>query len=127
MPAPKYDPDNSRGVRAPGPIPTRSAWTDIKRVRDAGVRLEKLLQTLLPDGSEKEHILTNIDSLLCHAEAVIHRNDRVGIPEDQSELRDIEATLRLATSYPEQFKAFDVSGLRKRAELLRKAPVAQAR
>lgn len=119
----KYDPEFARGKRAPGPVPTRDAWQDVKRLRLVAQALDAALANVLPDAEESTTVRTNIDVNLAYAEALIHRYSRTGAPVDQSDLADMEATLRLAAKNPEQFKAFDVEGLRKAALAIRKKGV----
>ena len=107
------DPDYKRGVRGPGPVPGRGAWNSVKELRRLTLALEKFMRMALLDSDEKRACLTMIDQASCYAESVIQRYDRNGPVETQSELQDMEATLRLAAKYPDQFKAFDVEGMKK--------------
>jgi hypothetical protein len=114
------DPDYARGLRAPFPIPGRSGWANVQQIRRKVLELDKLLRALLMDSPAKTFLLGNLDSLGAHAEMLLLRFDRNGPPVDQSELNDMEATIRLAAKYPESFKAFDLDGLKKNAAALRK-------
>ena len=79
-----------------------------------------MLGNALPNSSESVSIIDQLDTILSYTEVVIARHDRDGAPADQTELNDMEACLRLAAKHPEQFKAFDVAGLKKQATALRK-------
>lgn len=114
------DPDYSRGARQPGAFPGRAAWQNIQAIRSAALRLQKLLGTVLIDCEAKTHCLGQVDAAAAFAEILVLRFDRNGPPVDQTELNDMEATLRLAHRYPDHFKAFDVGGLKKQADALRK-------
>jgi hypothetical protein len=107
------DPDYKRGVRGPGPVPGRGAWNSIRELRRLTLQLEKFLRITLLDIEERRSILSAIDQASCYAEAVIQRYDRNGPTETQSELQDMEAVIRMATKYPEQFKTFDTEGIKK--------------
>jgi hypothetical protein len=67
----------------------------------------------LLDTEERKTILSAIDQASCYTEGVIQRYDRNGPVETQSELQDMEAVIRMATKYPEQFKTFDTDGIKK--------------
>jgi hypothetical protein len=116
----KYDPEYARGVRAPGAVPTRSAWLDVQALRKAALAYEKTLERILPEGMEINTVRANFDAVASYAEVVVMRYDRSGPPENQSDVADMEATLRMAAKNPEQFRAFDVDGLKKAAAALRK-------
>ncbi len=120
MPLTKYDPDYARGARGPAPAIGRGAWQNILEVRKAALMLEKKLKAFLFDSEERDRCLLELDAVLVYAEGLIARYDRSGPPEVQTELGDMEATLRLASKFPEHFKAFDVDGLKKQAAGLRR-------
>lgn len=115
----KSDSDYARGLRGPGPVPGRGAWANILEIRKCVLTLEKKLKITLLDCEEKDFCLVQLDQVGAYAEQIITRYDRNGPPEGHSDLGDMEATLRLAAKNPDQFKAFDVAGL--------KAAVAKAR
>jgi len=119
----KYDKEYSRGKRAPGPVPTRDAWDDIKRLRAAASGLEDTMANVLPDADESTTVRVAFDTIMGYAESVIIRYSRTGPPSDQSELADMEAVLRLAARNPKQFEGFDIKGLEKAAAALRKKGV----
>lgn len=109
----KNDPDYARGKRGPAATPGRRAWEYILEVRRLSLCLEKYLRTMLIDGDEKNHCLAQLDSATCYAEALIARYERTGPPETQSEVADMEAAIRLAQKYPDQFKAIDIISMKK--------------
>lgn len=113
------DPDYSRGVRAPGPIPGRGAWLAVQTVRKLVLALDKFLRATLLESDAKTTILGQIDLVGAYAEALILRQDRNGPPEGSTELSDMEACLRLADKNPGQFKAFDLEGLRGKIAILK--------
>lgn len=116
----KYDSDYARGNRGPHPVPGRGAWLNILDIRKAGLMLEKKIEAILLESPEKEHCLRDLDRTLVFAESVVLRYDRNGPPESQSEIGDMEATLRLAIKYPDHFKSFDLEGLKRETAALRK-------
>jgi hypothetical protein len=107
------DPDYKRGFRGPGPVPGRGAWNSIKELRRLTLALDKFLRITLMDVPEREVVLGAVDQASCYAEVVILRYDRNGPPETQSELADMEATIRLAAKYPDQFKGTDIEAMKK--------------
>lgn len=115
----KNDPNRARGALAPGPSAHRGAWANIQDIRRAAMPLENKVRILLIDGEEKDHALLMFDAALCYIEAIINRYDRNGGPEGLTELGEMEATLSLARKNPDQFKAFDLEGLKKKAAALR--------
>ena len=117
----KYDVESARGTRAPGEVPTNMAWVDVKRVREAFVALEKVITTVVPDCEERAHLLRQIDTAGIVSEALVVRHNRNGSLLGATPLGDMEATLRCAQRNPEQFKSFDVDGLRKAVAALKKA------
>lgn len=118
--AAKYDPDYARGARGPSSVIGRGAWLNILEIRKSVLTFENKVRSIVLDSDEKEHLLRMIDTAGTYAEGIIARYDRNGPPEVQSELGDMEATIRLAQQYPAHFKAFDVEGLKKQAVALRK-------
>lgn len=116
------DPDYSRGLRAPGPVPGRGAWITVQNIRKATLALEKQLRASLLDSAEKDFCINQLDMVSSYAEALIARFDRNGPPENQSELGDAEATLRFAAKNPVQFKTVDIAGLKSSLEGLRRQP-----
>lgn len=108
----KSDPEYSRGVRGPGPIPGRGAWQTILAIRKDALILEKRLRLTLLDSPEKDACLLQLDQALSYAESLVTRFDRNGPPETQSDLADMEAILRFALKNPDHFAAFDLAGLK---------------
>lgn len=115
----KNDPNRARGAQAPGPSAHRGAWANIQDIRKAALPLENKIRILLVDGEEKDHALLMFDAALCYVEAIINRYDRNGGPEGLTDLGEMDATLSLARKNPEQFKAFDLEGLKRAAAKLR--------
>ncbi len=120
MPLASHDPDYARGVRAPGPIPGRGAFINIKECRKLVLGLEKKLGAILIDSREKDRVLGHLDDVGLILEGVILRYDRNGPPDCDSELFRVEATLRFVLEHPVEFKGVDVDGLKKLATVLRK-------
>lgn len=115
----KNDPNKARGALAPGPCAARGAWSNILDIRRAALPLENKIRILLVDTEEKDHAVLMLDAALCYVEAIINRYDRNGGPEGLTDLGEMEATLSLARKNPEQFKMFDLEGLKKMAAKLR--------
>lgn len=108
------------GKRRPGPVPTKSARQDQERVNKAADIFFKTLLGACPKEQASPVIERMVHDTMGLV-ALIPAHDRVGIPEGQTDLTDMEATIRLATKFPEQFKAFDLAGLKKEAMAKRKA------
>lgn len=115
----KNDPNKARGAFAPGPCAARGAWANILDIRRAALPLENKIRVLMVDTEEKDHALLMFDAALCYVEAILNRYDRNGGPEGLTDLGEMEATLSLARKNPEQFKMFDLEGLKKMAAKLR--------
>ncbi len=109
------------GKRRCGPVPTKSAFQDEERVNAAATSFFKTLIAAVPATPDSDIIIRQLTALTLAARALIPIHDRVGIPHGQSRLSDMEATIRLATECPDQFAAFDLAGLKKRALEARKA------
>lgn len=108
----KLDPDYAHGPRAPDPTPGVGAWNTIQEVRRLGHMLERKLKLTLLPGEETDFVLLQLDMVVNQAEALVRRHDRNGPAVGNTELEDMQATLRLAAKNPEQFKMFDVKGLK---------------
>lgn len=113
------DPDYARGVRAPGPIPGRGAWINVQAIRKAVLFLYKLANITLLESEAKTALLGQIDAVGAYAEVLVLRQDRSGPAEGSTDLSDMEATLRLAAKSPDQFKAFDLEGLKAKVALIK--------
>jgi hypothetical protein len=112
MPLAQYDPDHARGRRGPGPVLGRGAWQNILEIRQRALALEKALRSILLDSDEKNACLLQLDAAVCYAESIVGRYDRNGPPETQSEIGDLEAVIRVAVKFPENFKSTDIAGLK---------------
>lgn len=117
----KFNEDLAVGPRAPDPTPGLACWTNIEEVRKIGHMLQRKLKFLLIDGDEKDHCTLSLDSALMYAEALIRRQDRNGPKVGNTELEDMQAVLRLAAKNPDQFKMFDVKGLKAAVDKLNPA------
>ena len=118
----KFDPDLSCGPRAPDPTPGAGAWISIQEVRKLGHMLQRKLGFTLLAGDEKDACLLALDQALVYAETLIARHDRNGPKVGNTELEDMKATLRLAAKNPENFKGFDVKGLKAEVDRLMAVP-----
>lgn len=116
------DLDNLFGKRRPGPVPTKSARQDQERVSAAALIFLKTLLSCLPKIQESDDIIRSISAHTCHGLFLIPAHDRVGIPEGQSDLGDMEAIVRLFAKFPKQFDGMDgwVADIKKVALELRK-------
>lgn len=114
------NPDSARGLTAPGPIPGRAAWQNVIAFRRLALAVEKFAKATLLDCDAKTAALADLDASFCFVETLILRFDRNGPPVDQSELNDAEAAIRFIRKNPEQFGGFDLKGLEKYTESVRK-------
>lgn len=117
---PETEIDAIFGKRRAPTIPTKSAEVDLNRLNDLSDKFLKSLRTIAADEPMSEQLVREIAVRLVAIRALIPVHDRVGLPAGQSRLADMEATIRLATEMPDQFNAFDVPGLKKRAIEMRK-------
>jgi len=108
------------GKRRPGPVPTKSARQDQERVNKVAEAFFKTLLAACPK-EQAAPVIERMAHDTLGLIALIPAHDRVGIPDGQSDLTDMEATIRLATKFPDQFKAFDLAGLKAKAMTMRKA------
>lgn len=120
MPLVKLDPEYARGKRQPPFVPGKGAAMNIAELRQAAGVLENKMRAFLLDSSEKDHCLHDLDAVLCHAEAIILRYDRNGPPVNENLLQRMEATLRLAQDFPDQFRPDFITDLKKNISDLRK-------
>src|ERR1700722_4244615 len=102
----KFDPDLAVGPRAPQPTPGLACWNNIQEVRKIALMLQRKLKFTLLPGEETDSCLLAIDRAVSYAEILIARHDRNGPPVGNTELQDMQATLRLAAKNPDHFKAF---------------------
>lgn len=95
------------GKQRPGPVPTKSARTDQERVNTAATTFLKTLLATLPQVPRRDAIIEEIAGRVCEGLVLIAAHDRVGIPEGQSDLGDMEGIVRLFTKFPKQFKGIE--------------------
>jgi hypothetical protein len=108
----KFDPDLAHGPRAPLPTPGVGAAASMEEISKLGhMLLRKVGFTLLP-GEEKDACMIALDQAISYAKTLVARHDRNGPKVGNTELEDMQSTLRLAAKNPDQFKAFDVKGLK---------------
>ena len=113
------DPDYARGRQQPGPVAGRGAWITVQNIRRLVLSLDKFLRIAVLDSEAKTTLLGQLDMFGSYAEGLVLRQDRNGPPENQSELGDMEAVLRMAEKNPGHFKSFDVAGLKAKVATLR--------
>lgn len=101
------DIDNLFGKRRCGPVPTRSARQDQDRVHKAAEVFFKTLIAVMPKTPLSGTIIDDLTVGTLAAIALIPPHDRVGIPDGQSDLGDMEGVIRLFTKFPEQFDGMD--------------------
>jgi hypothetical protein len=95
------------GKQRPGPVPTRSARVDQERVNAATAVFLKTLAAAAPDTPESDLLVREICVRVLAILHLIPAHDRVGIPEGQSDLGDMEGVVRLFTKFPKQFKGME--------------------